>query len=267
MISIAWVPSLSSHIDLAKSILNGIIQEKPEYADTIAALAVYPVQKWAAEKKKNSSFCLSLSEDVNRKHSLISISLVENRNDRTAEYCRLMEDVLHGSLLSAGEKKVISQIHDISDKDTTLYSMKKYYKSAVMKICSACGDQISSFLKDEKKKEMDEENKLVYHDTDDLIRLMPYLRKKSTNESSRIEYINTLDEIGKAIEMLKEYPFTSGVYDSIYGKFHGYTVNRIAVATGKSRAYVESKYDEGIMVLSQILWGVQACYIALDGDN
>ena len=245
----------SEHSGLAKTIMNEILEEHPEYRDTLFVLSSYKVQKWATECRNNVG--------LSRKDLLIALEyMIPFFGFKSCKMDMQLkaQDITDALILLVGTKlkgKAILAVHGDTE-DVSKYIMSKYYKDELLVLCKSLYKDINKLIKPLRKiiDQMDEDYKFILHDAEVLIKLNPLIKENAQMRKSTIDFEDVSKIMQKCIECLKSYPFNGYDTYNIVSKYsQGVKEYIIAKQISKSRTYVRSRYKEGANAIAYIIWG------------
>lgn len=245
----------SEHSGLAKTIMNEILVDCPEYKDTLFILASYKVQKWATECRN--------SVGLSRKDLLLALKYMTpffGFKSYKMEIQLKAQDITDALILLVGSKlkgKTILAVHGETD-DVSKYMMSKYYKEELLTVCKSLYKEVNKLIKPLRKiiDEMDEDYKFILHDAEVLIKLNPLIQENAQMRKSSVDFEEVSEIMDKCISCLKTYPFNGYDTYTIVSKYsQGVKEYIIAKQIQKSRTYVRSRYKEGANAIAYIIWG------------
>ena len=288
--TITCLPTQSSHGQLAKDMLNELIMDHPDWKPAILMLSTYPVQEWASKNRKRLSIDTdTLSELISQNLSHDEFFGISGSNrflyqkaslEYTDKMLSLITDVLSGKLplskskMSASEAKqqlkVLNAVHGIEKPDVSKFMIQSHYMDAIESFCGTYAKQFKTDVKamTVSLDKMDEDAKLVYHDTDILIRMMPSIDENRYHKGTDVDYGDVYNNIVGCLNMLGSYPFGGRELMNIAKSYAaGLPEVKIAEQTGKSRTYVRARYKASVDAVSYLIWGYSAREIIRNASN
>lgn len=255
------IPTESKHEVTARSILNRLISQNPDWFPAAAAFVIYPAQKWAQLKRKELVIDIrGLSEEdyfgIKTKGRFQNQLVSLQETDREID---LVTQILNSPADSVFEKKmnaVINAIHGTEAADVSKYMLEEYYEKGMRKVFESYWDQFR-ILNLEMAKGIDSgEYEDVYHNTDLLIRQLNAIDGMASRRWSDVQYDNACKTILKCIDTLKSYSEEGEILQIIVESYaRGETETRTAERVEKSRTYVRSRYRFSVEILSYLIWG------------
>lgn len=254
------IATSSKHKRIILSSLNAHLKQHPEHRKCIYSLTSYAKQKWALEQDikcnnselfKNSSL---ISDDALIKYQY-SIKLIELINEDVLD-----EYFKKSTFKDENEYLAFESVHDLNSDDISKYLMNTYYPRALNTFCKKRGKEIERlYLKTKMKKELEEDNELVYHDGEIFIKTIRYLIKtKKVLVEINEETLNSL--IKQLVSKVKNYPLSGTTLNTIMTKyvFEGKSDLKIAHELCCSETFVINKRKLATELISMMLWGYAA---------
>ena len=205
---IRYVPSLSSRKNSIAKHLNKLLQEHPEYINTVYALLTYSTQKWASNMRKEIGFndhsAKSLEEEAKivfeQLGDIFALRGIRPLNstdhlDKLAESDKILECVENatewiGEIPGIGEnmKRTILAAHFMDEEysDVSAYFINNYYDIAVKYIHEAYGQNIIEHISSIASYNWIEEDSKytkAYHNTQMLLKIYPTLMHRYQKHS------------------------------------------------------------------------------------
>lgn len=253
------------------NVMDSMIREHPEWANTLQMLSIHPVQHWAAVTRKSllidADSINSLIENDDMYFGISTKRSIENQQKVLLATDKALE--LIDKTLSRKTKKeetglaVLQYIHGSAPQNgqtITDFYIHKYYEDELCRTCELLSPKINKILKPIEKELalIDEDMQLLYHDADMLVRICGDMHGKGRRHRryAQIDYEQVYLQMKSCIYALKTYPFDGkDMFDVVYGYFNNDPEARIAERIGRSRTYVRHKYEEGVKVLGYLIWG------------
>lgn len=243
----------SCHQVKAKKILNDIICENPEFADSVYALSILKSLIWADEERKKYK---AVIEDI-----LILAKPVDEYRDINSERAREIESAIIALLKSSvasikgPEGDCIRAVHGFSEAVSD-YIMTNHYKNAVKELSKRQSDAIDTLL-DALREELcylTDEGRIAYHDIDILFSLS---REAALNVKARPSEKDILKDLILLTGALKSYNSEGAELQYIAKSFlEGQTEEFISNELSKSRNYVRKRYKGAKDALAVLLFGL-----------
>lgn len=242
----------SKHITAEASILEGILEENPDWADTIQALSMYSAQKWA----QNTRNKLNLSV-VDEKYIGIPLknktAQIQALNSSTA-----ILDIIEASIekLPKKYKDILSKIY-LENGDVSKYMVDQYYETAIKKLCATVGQKITKEFKKVHTSKNDLENDIqfVCQDIHRLMDLKSDIRYFDYYDGHEVDFAEFYDNFTQIVESLCQYTLKDYVYECTSRYLNKESDLEIAHKTGKSNTFIRSRYKLGMKLISFVLWG------------
>lgn len=253
-----------------KNILNSILYEKQEWKYAISVLVTFPIQSWALRQRKllkidSSSILKIISYETDEDY--FGFECVEHlerqaKNTEISEKATLlMEDILYSddSELEPKYKEILDIVHGKNPRRITRYQLLKNYEDAVRYFCEHYNEKFEVMLAEtiDDSHSLDFDIQLVYHDTKTLMNLYKNIYKTGMGKTCDLYYPNTVKSIESCLKALNSYKLFS--YDQIPQILiyvaHGMKQCDIADKMEKSQFFISQKYNEGIKILSILIWG------------
>ena len=260
------IPTNSRHEQLAREILNAILNENEEWFPAVSALAVYPIQKWSAETRTlyridTQSLERLIKEEgiyfgMNASRYLQNHIVAMRETDCEIQ---LITSILKSRKRLQSEKNklnTLNAIHGINKSDLSKYMIERYYKDAVTDVCRKYNKEFLRINRNIIKtiNFRNDEMKEAYHNTDWLIRHAWQFRNHV--KSHDIDYEAVCRSLLTYIRCLETYSINGKeLYEVIILSYKGMTESQTAAKLRKSRTYVRSRYKTGIEILSYLIWG------------
>lgn len=281
------VYSLSKHGEYAQNIMNQLVDTHATWKNTLLALALYPLQKWACHSRDSMGINWDYFDDdefsyfgingykeliLKQKSLLIATDNILNIVDKMLEDESINEKLLLALRSIHGFDK--KQIYDYVSSDDGSYViekekmskfyLEKYYQKALETVCKKYSREINKIAKSISiSLPTDEDIKVVYHDADRLLNVCRKLNKTSSYkyfDNVNIELLN--NQISNCVESLNTYPFKSkDVHLVLSNQLNGKSKACSLEQLGRSRQYLYDRYNEGIAALSMLLWGYSSSQI------
>ena len=276
--------TMPSHNTVALNILNTCAKKCP---NTALALASYNQQKWAYSVRlrlRQHSVIDQIDSAVITFRLLselydIPAKLIMPEHDRCIEDTKAILSLVETAIdelrsyPKIGEKmyQIMRYLHmgKPLEKEISRYEISKYYRLAVSIIAAKYEDKLADKLlsANQKYNGMDEEYRIVYHNTEILLEYYPTAKwhlngiqdygnmsEQRANLTARQIAVTKLVE--DAVESIKSYPVKGNLYNQILNCILAqqpvWVICR-TLALGRSTFYKERK--KAIFLLSYILWG------------
>ncbi len=241
----------SRHEKLARSKLNELLSERPEWFNTIYALSILPLLVWADEEKEVHPLSKRMYELGNYRfrHSRLDNGKIKKITDG-------IKGVLFFAVNSCQgvEGDCLRSIY-LSDEDVSQYKFNMYFQNAVRHLCETQSFVINHFFTEFKKcfEHLSSEEKCVLHDIDTLFIVNRCNRRK--DESKRDEDTKLLltllaENLGSCKVCSKETKYIISQY------IEGKTEKEIGREFEKSREYVRSRISDAKKMMAVYMWGL-----------
>lgn len=247
---IGSVPGSCHHVK-AKKILNDIICENPEYANTVYALSIFKSLIWAEEERKQYK---AVIEDI-----LTLAKPNDGYNDINEEKVEEIESaitaLLKASIISikGPEGDCLRAVHG-SSETVSDYIMTNHYKDAVTRLSESQSDVMNSLFSALKNAlSLTDEARIAYHDINILFALA---REVSLGSGARPEEIDLIKDLTVLSGALRTYSSDGVELHYIAKSFlEVKTEECIAGNLSKSRNYIRKRYKEAKDALAVLLFG------------
>lgn len=281
------VYSLSQHGKYAQQIINELVKEHPTWKNTLMALSVYPIQKWAYDNR------LLLNLNINEMDKDIgdyflgifgNINMIE-RQKISLDSSKAVIDIIENMFLDKNTNTLTAQtirgvhsnkIDDIydfvkdDDADCTIkkekmskYDLCKHYRNALTTVCRKYSREINKIIKSiETSSPTEEEIKIVYHDADYLLKVCRKMKSSFNRRYYNVDSDNLCSIIDSCIACIETYPFKGKDIALIMNNtINGVSVKDTTRKLEKSTQYLYDRYNDGIAALSMLLWGYSSSQI------
>lgn len=269
-IELKSVPTQKIIEKTVKNILNSILYEKQDWKYAISVLVTYPIQSWALQKRKllkidsNSILKIIAYETDDNYFGFECVQHLERqaKNTKISEKATLlMEEILYSddSELDPDYKEILDIVHGKHPRRITRYRLLKNYEEAVRFFCEQYNERFKEILEEtiDDRHSLDFDIQLVYHDTKTLMNLYKDIYKTGMGKTCDLYYPNTVKAIESCLKALSSYKLFS--YDQIPQIMtyiaHGMKQSDIAIKMEKSQFFISQKYNEGMKILSVLIWG------------
>lgn len=248
----------SKHKRIILSSLNELLYEYPEWSEVLTSLSEYTKQKWALENKIKTKESIEVFKSGATVKELLSKYNVTENIVEIFDKAIIDEYFKINIFKNRNEYEAFEAAHDLMADDCSKYIMTTHYKNAVKTFCEKRGKEIQKELKSVKYEytSLKEEEALVFHDTELLLKTLRYvLKKKRVLENINDEGLITLIKLG--IEKIKEYPFSGETIAKIISSyvFEGKSDYQIGKEILASETFVRDKRKTATELLSLLLWG------------
>lgn len=267
---INFVPTLSSHKNTVKRILNEVFQEHPEWKYSLCALASYPLQKWAYDYRNKLSInsrsiqYFIIHNQESRYFGLDSSTFLENQKYKLkySEKLLFVTDAYltqESKVINADEQTILYKIHGGEKTNISTYHINNRYKSALEKFCSEFNYKYKTLYQEliKETNDMDLDISFVYHDIRTLMDIYTEMKVDGYSYGIDVNLKKTMDSIDKCISVIGTCPINNSekIMDVVKLNTNGTRQVDIAKKMKKSQYYVSTMYNQGIKILSILIWG------------
>lgn len=243
--------SYNNHEKLFQKVLERVDRHTSFFFSTFA------LQKWCAKQRRKASLDLReltkgrIYMGVNQKYDPLSIQ--EKVLKTTNEVLNFIDKIIENeeNFLEENEVKALKEVLYEEETGISDYLLTKSLKTAMDKISF----KYRKYFKNRYVKIHDlylslEGNiKYVYHDSDTLLNLYIYSRKKED------EYYMFRRQTERIIDSFKFYPFLDGVLPVLNEIADGKNILTVANEMDRDFKYVKKRVEEAKKVFEVFLWG------------
>lgn len=270
---ISRIPTASRHEHHCRVILNQILIGDPGSCPLIISLCAYPVQSWADHMRNSLDLDLfSLQKFLEEKQEsycgIVRYSRLNLQKETLTDSARMLhltEEILNGESrcsLNLKVLKTLNAVHGSMKEDVSKYCIDIYYEASVREIIQEYGED---FRKLDQKMEnasamLDRDMKTAFHNTEYLVQIAPLVRRNAGRvKGNQIDFELVDHAIHACLSAVGTYPFEGdAIQNVLILRSQGNSEAECARIIGKSRKYIHARYEEGIRVLSSLLWGYSA---------
>jgi hypothetical protein len=258
------VPTLSSHELTVRRIINDVLTENKDYKYAIWGLVSYPIQEWAIAYRKKLKFdsesLIKLvsfyQEDVYFGFQCANLLDNQIKNMDSAErYIKYTRNILANE-----DQEILKKIHGGKKTTISKYFINKSYKGSLINFCKLTNEDYKKMFEEvaHEKNYLDFDIRMVYHDTKMLIDLYSEVIQNGLPYGHDVNLHKAVSTIQTCISAIGKCPISNSdkmqfiVKESAKGKKQMV----IAESLNKSQYFVSTMYQEGIKVLSVLIWGI-----------
>ena len=246
----------SEHKLLAKKMMNELIQEHPEYSNTIFCLSSYPIQKWAFDCRddlgSDTKNILKAMYEMGSYYGFYNVDHIQQQlksQSISNEIIEYLEPFI--------DTRIISSIHG-DGEDISKYIMQHYYKDYLESFCKSHFERINKIFEPIEPilKELSNNSNTIHSNSSALLTLKHKIRSNQFNNRIIGNYEEVISIIDECISFLKYYPFNGyDMYQIAYRFSNDEKEYIIANKLSRSRTYVRARYIDAIEAISTIIWG------------
>ena len=244
--------------------MNNLALEHPEWADTIALTASYPVQKWAYDVRRkigiNDRYISTLldSEEHDTYFGLMHKNNLKNQERMLETTTELLNLFAEYEKENTDLSNMLVKVHGIKRNiPYTPYQIRKYYRDALTDFCHKYSERVNMIIEKiaDQRDNVETDMQLVYHNADTLLKTIAKM-KKSRKEYQQMEIYSAILCVTQCIIEIDSYPFyPTYLSDVLRMKMEDITQSKMAELLDVSQEYISRKYNEATHILSILIWG------------